>query len=280
MVRIGFVCALSMFLPAFAFGQTVVGQGSADLKKTPTAMRLVLEVRGKGKDLKSALGSLEQRKKRAEDHLARLGAAKTTIRWEAAIVPVPALEGPPAFEPPLAVPFSNPQKPLPLPASPPHVADAEILVTSVLRVDFLLEGATADDRLVFVHGLQAKVRQIELSDDVNSGGAKACNCGCKGDPMFLFVATVSAAERSRTLAQAFQRARDAAHLGASAAGQELGTLQTLLDIKTTTGCATCPFAPQTLIEPDADGSVEIQGPGLTNLLLRGSISASFMLRRN
>ena len=153
------------------------------------------------------------------------------------------------------------------------------MVASILRVDFPLNASTAEDRLELVHALQAKVRQMELSDDVNSGGAKACSCGCKGDPMFLFVATVSAAERSRTLAQAFQRASASAQSGAAATGHELGTLQALLEIKSTTGCATCPFAPQTPIEPDADGRVEIQGPVLTDLQLRGSISASFILRQ-
>lgn len=284
MFRTGLICIAWMTMPLFALAQsapsnvaTVTSQGQMELKKDAVAMRLVLEVRGKGKDLKSALALLSERKGLAEEYLLRQGAAKDTIRWDEAAIAAAALPetGPFHFEPPTLAPGPmslQPTLPQPMPAKSP-----EVVVISLLRVDFSLSAGGAEDRLLKVHELQGKVRSMELAGSAKSDSSTpACNCGCKGEPMFLFIAKVSAEERAQTLSQAFAKAKDAAGRLAIATGAELGSVQSLM-MNSQPTCTSCPLS-QNQSESSADAVQEIQGVTLGSVAYRVSVSTSFVLQ--
>src|SRR5437879_3790859 len=128
------------------------------------------------------------------------------------------------------------------------------MVMRLLRVDFPLGAGTADERLLKVHELQGKIRSMELGARPDSA-SPTCNCGCKGEPLFLFVAKVSTEERTRALAHAYAQAKEAAGRLALASRAELGALQSLMEVNAQPACTNCPLA-QNQAEPSSDGTLE------------------------
>jgi len=118
-----------------------------------------------------------------------------------------------------------------------------VIVTASLKADLPLKAADAEALLVAATALQEKVRAADLGGlkDVDKpspqeeevleelGVHEGMNPGepRRGEPAFLFVARIPAADRDRATAEAFQRAKKEAAQLAKAAGADLGGLARL-----------------------------------------------------
>src|SRR5262249_19794630 len=296
MLRTSLAGVLLLWLPAITAAQaavsgTVVGRGFAELRKQPEKMRMQLELRAQGKDLKEALAKLGGLRATARDRLLELGAPKgtigigppTTVRHPVGLPLLPnALPG----EPPTPVPEWS------LPPKPP----IGVIVAQMLQVDWSLPQADAEAALIFVNTLQEKIEPGALGgkskDDKatsrldaqpNDGKAVAapCNCGCKsGEPSFLFVTRISTREQAAVMAEAFDKAKLEAILLAQAVGAEVAGLQQLTKDLQLAPDSLAPPWPVTIGGPVVPSSQpeEITGLVLETLKHRVALSATFGLQ--
>lgn len=217
---------------------TVTGTGITVLKRSPDFLRLRIDLSVKGKDLKEALTKLKERREAVRSQLATLGADKTTIAFGEPMISNERVDPRRAMEIMVRERVrKKPGKPQPEP----------VAVALVLKADWPLAGADPEERMLAAHALQEKIKAADLAglkdakpttpqeeevaeelaglgDDPREmmrGGPKP------GEPVFLFVSKVSAAERSKALADAFHKAKLEAGQLAQAAGMELGALRQL-----------------------------------------------------
>jgi hypothetical protein len=127
-------------------------------------------------------------------------------------------------------------------ALPPSVT-----LTSKVRAEWQLKGMTTDELLLEVSALQQRVHEADLAGNVagenvspeerqilqqleDTGYSQWAEQFQTGHPTFVFVSKISEDEYQKTLAQAFQKAKQKASLLAAAAGAQLGDLRSLTDL--------------------------------------------------
>ena len=230
-------CAVALFFAADrASAQgTVSASGSAEVKRPAEMLRVQVELLAKGKDPKEAMARLKERREAARAQLAALGAPADAIeideatlggdkgerqqQMEQMMARLQARGGPTASKPKQAVP---------------------VIVTAALKVDLPLKAADSDALLTAATALQDRIRaadlgglkdaekpspqEEELLEEMGVRGGVNPGEPKRGEPMFLFVCRIPAAERDRATAEAFQRAKREAGRLAKAAGADLGSL--------------------------------------------------------
>jgi uncharacterized protein YggE len=235
--------ALGQVGPLDAHG-SVSGMGTAELKRAPEFMRLKIVITTKGKDMKEALASLKDRVTAARTQVAALGADKASITTD---------------EPQLATENNDRRRQMEMmmaqrmrggrrPAGKKEETKPPVSVSTTLSAQWSLKGSTGEQLLVAATALQDKIKaadlagtkeqsklspeEQELADEL-AGEQAAMFSGDDtpkpGEPIFMFVAPISTAERDALLADGFKKAKERAGQLAKAAGVELGPLRTLND---------------------------------------------------
>jgi hypothetical protein len=245
---------LAVILARPAWGQfahggagTVSGTGSGEIQRLPQLMRMRVVVTAKGKDTAEALAALKDRVSAAKTQLLALGADKASIAAE---------------EPQLAVENKDRRRQMEMmmaqrmrggrrPAAKKEEAKPPVSVSATLSAQWPLKAAGGEELLVAVTALQDKIKaadvagakeqakltpeEQELADELAAeqvgmyGGDEEPK---PGEPIFMFVAPIAAAEREKLLVDGFKKAKDRAARLAKAAGAELGALRLLSDNET------------------------------------------------
>lgn len=217
---------------------SVTGTGSVEVKRTPELLRVQVEVLGKGKTLKEALAKLKERKESAVAQLVALGVARDSVTFADVSVTQEKNDRQVQIERMLRGRLKAAGKKAP--AAEPAVAP--ILVAALLKVDLPLKATAPEELLQAVLDLQEKIKAADLSGikeieksspqeeeiaeemEAFRGGEQGPK---RGEPVFLYVAKVSEAERAKALAEAYHKSRNDAVRTAQAAGMDLGPLQHL-----------------------------------------------------
>jgi uncharacterized protein YggE len=221
----------------------VTATGVGELSRLPERMRLKIVVSAKGKDTAEALAQLKDRLTAAKAQLGMLGADKASI---SADEPQPTPEDPNRrrqIEMLMAQRMRGGRRP----TAKKEETKPPVSLSATLSAEWPLQAKSGDELLVSTAALQDKIKAAdlaglkeqsklspeeqelaeELQGELNmySGdeGPKA------GEPMFLFVAPIPAAEREKLLAEGFTKAKAQAARLAKAAGVELGALRSLSD---------------------------------------------------
>jgi uncharacterized protein YggE len=230
--------------PAATDGQGAVsGMGTGEVQRLPEVMRMRIVITTKGKDLNEALAGLKDRVAAAKTQVAALGADKATVTSD---------------EPQLAVESNDRRRQMEMmmaqrmrggrrPTAKKEEVKPPVSVSTTLTAQWPLKATAGEQLLIAAAALQEKIKaadlagtkeqsklsaeEQELSDELaaeqmamfNEEGPKP------GEPMFMFVAPISAAEREKLLADGFKKAKERAARLAKAAGAELGSLRVLSD---------------------------------------------------
>jgi len=248
MAAVGFLVAVlsdtAWSQPAATDGQGAVsGMGTGELQRLPEVMRMRVVITTKGKDLNEALAGLKDRVAAAKTQVTALGADKATISSD---------------EPQLAVESNDRRRQMEMmmaqrmrggrrPTAKKEEVKPPVSVSTTLTAQWPLKANAGEQLLIAATALQEKIKaadlagtkeqsklsaeEQELSDELaaeqmamfNEEGPKP------GEPMFMFVAPISAAEREKLLAEGFKKAKERAARLAKAAGAELGALRMLSD---------------------------------------------------
>lgn len=252
-----------------ANAQTVTGTAAVDVSKPADAMRMQIDLAGRGPDATAALADLAQRKKAALARVATVKGPKPTVRIGEAFEQViqPATPTASLSEPPTVFPKDDSNDP-PLPPPPPLPRSVTVIAT--LQASWPMPAASETEaRIIFVRQMQDGVRAADLSGREDLKAAGGCACGA-AEPVFQFVRHVSEAEQSQTLADAVASARRTAAGLAKASGSDLGSLQTLQ------GTVTAESLNGTTVEVNLTASEIISGkPG--SVAYRVTATASFAL---
>jgi hypothetical protein len=248
-----------VFLPAFAIGgllactafaqnqpspsPCISASGVATLKKDPQLVRLQMDLVAQGKDLKEALAKLKERREAATKKLSELGAKADSIRFEDFhAVPAQTDQQQRMRMQRMVQARMRGEKP-----SAKEAAKKDPVKVSVtLKAEWPLKAGSPEDRLVATSELEDQVREADLAgqkeaeklsaeekEEAEEGELEAPTYyggeeGPKpGDPVFIYVATVTDEEKAKLLADAFAKAKENATRLAQAAGAQLGALQFL-----------------------------------------------------
>lgn len=220
---------------------TVAGQGSAELKMQPQLLRVQVEILAKANDLQTALAKLKERRDAARLQLKALAAVPESVAFGEPTVAPEKTDQQKQMEAMVAQRMRNtpgarpPQKKT---EAPPAV------VLALLRFDLPLKAADGDQLLMVAQALQQRVKDADLGglqefdklspqDEELAEEARAMmgyqqpEQHKRGEPTFLYVAKLSAAELDKAMAEAFQSCRHQADRLARAAGAQLGRLHHL-----------------------------------------------------
>jgi hypothetical protein len=212
---------------------TVSATGSAEVKRPAEILRVQVELLAKGKDLREALAKLKDRRESARKQLAALGATAEAIE---------------IGEPTAGGDMSDRQQQMERmmgrlregrAAAKPKTA-VPVVVSATLKADLPLKAADPDALLIAAAALQEKIKaadlgglkdaekpspqEAEVLEEMGVAGEGNPSQPKRGEPAFLFVAHIPAADRDRATADAFGRAKTEAARLAKAAGAGLGGL--------------------------------------------------------
>jgi len=220
----------------------VSGNGTAVIERQSELLRMEVDVLAKGKDLKDALGKLKQRRKAAEEQLAKLGAEKKSIRFGAPRIAPPENDQQRQMQMMMMQRMAQRRggrRPSEKPAATPPVT-----VMMSLTAEWTLKAEDAEPLLIASHDLEEKIKAADLAgrkaaeelspeeeeqaeeneeQDVQQyyGGQPQPK---PGEPRFLYVSAISDKDRAKALAEAFEGAKAEAGGLAKAASAELGSL--------------------------------------------------------
>ena len=229
---------------------SVSGTGIAVIEHAPETLRVEIDVLAKGKDLKDALNKLKQRRKAAEQQLAKLGADAKSVRF--GTPRISSVDNDQQRQMQMMMRQRMAGRGKRRAADKPAVAPPVTIAVS-LTAEWPLktdddDGAEGSEQLLLAaHALEAKVKEADL------GGRKAAEelspeeaelaeenedddeqvyysgqpQAKPGEPRFVYVSSISDQDRAEALAKAFERAKADAQRLAQAAGAELGALQRL-----------------------------------------------------
>ena len=211
------------------------GSGSETIRRQPDTLRMTVELQARGSTTKDALASLEQRRQKAMDQLAKLGANEASIKF-----------GEPTM--------STGQTPQELQMQQFYIQQARsrgvasvktpdvARVTRNLSAEWPLEAKTTEELLIAASELTKKIRDADL------GGTKEADKltpeeeelaeeteeyqvqmgmqpgASPGQPKFVYMKTISAEERAKAIGRAYQMARKQAAELAAATDTKLGRL--------------------------------------------------------
>ena len=238
----GIAIALAVCGPALAAppeapdAATVSGQGMVTIDRPAQILRMQIELSAKHKEAADALTKLKTLKEAATAKLAELGVTKESVKFAE-----PALGS-------LGVSDESQMQRMVYARMREKKLDEKALkampisVTVRLTAEWPLQGNTPEERLLFTHQLQEKIKAAELGGgkdteaqspeeqelaeemvDMPSYGQQSK----PGEPSFVFVTKISDEDQAKALADAFGKARTHAERLAKAAGQSLGKLRTL-----------------------------------------------------
>jgi uncharacterized protein YggE len=221
-------------------GGTVTGNGTAEVKRQPTVLRVQVEVLVKAKDLKEALARLKERRDAALARLLALGAPKEAVAFGEPSLGSEKTDQQRQYEAMIAQRLRAQGGAKTAPKAKP--APPTVLSTT-LRVDLPLKTSGQEELLIRAQDLQEKIKAADLGglkefqklspqeEEVAEENQAMMRGGeaepKRGEPAFAFVYKVSEGEYAKALAEAFQKAKRAAGELARAAGTELGELRHL-----------------------------------------------------
>lgn len=233
----------SVVLPAVAWaevsGPTVSGNGTAKLEKMPELIRLKVEIQAAAPTVKEALAKLNSKRESALGKLKELGADEKTVKVDGPrITPDPMEaarrrmammgEGADAAE-----------------ESEEEAAPAKVNVALSLEAEWPLKAESSEALLVFGYELKEKIKKADLAGlkeekltpEEEEEQAEMRNRMRRfdfdperipaGEPIIIYVAKVSDAERNKLLGEAFGKAKAEATELAAVAGLQVGRLQNI-----------------------------------------------------
>ncbi len=220
--------------------QTVAGIGSVSVSRPPEVLRMHVELTGKGATLEEALASLRARREAALLQLKMLKADMDTVETGA---PGPAA-GESAdrrrMEQMVLQRMRGAGRRL-----PPGLTEPEpVAVSMKLRAEWPLTADSPEELLLQADAIRNQVKEADLAgtadeEEVSPEMQEMLEemAGMRhhydetpvkeGEPVFLFVARISDADRQKAMAEAFAKAREQAQSLARAAGVGLGPLVSL-----------------------------------------------------
>jgi uncharacterized protein YggE len=219
----------------------VTGAGQATLKRPPEILRLKMEIQVKAKNPAEALAKLKDKRAAVRAQLVAMGAPGDAITF--ADPKIAAAENEQqqmqrmvrermAMMGQTSEPAAKEDKPKP------------VLVSVALTAEWPLKVEGAEERLLFAHDLEDKVKAADLSgskeaeklspeeeeqiEEMQPGRSYEYEQRPQpGQPVFIYVSKIPETERAKLLAEAFQKARAEAVRLAEAAGAQVGTLRSL-----------------------------------------------------
>ncbi len=214
---------------------TVSSGGIASIEKMPELIRLRIDIPASDSDINNALAKLKQKREAATKKLEDLGASGATITSEGPrVVPDPVdaarrqmrmMRGRPSMD-------AEDQA---------EAKPSKVHVSITLQAEWPIKADTPEAMLVMTHELRQKAKKIdlaglkdeklseeeeeqmaELRQEMPSYSSFNNDRPTPGEPIIVYVAKITDAERTKMLADAFADAKaDAAQL-AAAAGKQLG----------------------------------------------------------
>jgi uncharacterized protein YggE len=221
-------------------GEAVSGVGSAMVERPPAALRMHVELLGKGKTLKEALEKLAEHRQAAELQLKALKADPGSIKLGRLTRSGVASQQRRQFEAMVMQRFSARGRELPEGLKMP----VSFTVSMPLTAEWPLEAGSPEQMLLAAQSLQDKVKaadlggtkeaeslspeEQELAEEMSEMMSRSGQEGIKpGEPYFFYVARISDEDRDKAFAEAFAKAREQASRLARAAGARLGPLVAL-----------------------------------------------------
>lgn len=220
----------------------VVGTGSATIQRQANLLRLQILVSASGKDVKDALEKLKAKQTSAKEKLQKLGAADASVSFSD---PVPQDE----------TQQQQMQRMIQMRTNRAAKSKGPEVVTlsTTLKAEWPLS-KSGDDAVVEALELQQKIKSADLGGekekpaDAESQEAAEEAQGMSNDgqpnphdPTFLFVATITDAERDKAEADAFKKASRQAERLAKAGGGELGAVRLLASHAVSTDIVEPPY---------------------------------------
>ncbi len=229
--------------PAIDGRHTVVsGAGMVVLERPPTVLMMSVELTGKGKDMKEALGKLKDRREAARLLLESLGADMDSVKFAEPGTSNVASNQRSQFEQMVRARVTVSGRATPKGLKIPK----SVTVSSVLTARWPIAGQTTEERLIETESLREKIKEADLAgtkepkeltpeeqelmeemaanmNRYSSGGEEEP----PGTPQFSYIAAITPQQRDTAMADAFQKAKQTAAQLAAAAGAELGPLARL-----------------------------------------------------
>ncbi|MCO6044861.1 SIMPL domain-containing protein [Aeoliella sp. ICT_H6.2] len=239
------IFALSLLFSAATYAQeteqrAIVGSGSATEKQKPTILRMRVQLTEKAGTAEEALQKLADRQEAARLQLESLGATADSIKVTDATFPAEGSDMQQQMQQMAMMQMRSVGR-------VPEGLKPVKSVTFVCNVtaEWSLEQEDNQELLVFVSQLKDKVVEADLAglnepkqmtpeeEEMQAemqqmmGNIYGGESETPGKPTFLYVAQVSDEARQQAMAKAFAKAKSQAEMLATAAGVELGPLQSL-----------------------------------------------------
>ncbi len=221
-----------------AQGHAISAMGTSTIQRSPTQLRLYLDLTAKGKNLKEALEKMKERQEAVTAQLETLKADKKSISFS-----TPSLSNAESARKKqlemmvMAQMRSRGKKPAKGLQTPQTVT-----VTSTLTAQWPIAGHSPEKFLLAAQDIQDKVKAADLAgskeaekltpeeEEFEEEAAQAANQSGNDEaqqsrqPQFLFVALLSKEDRQKGMTDAAAKAKEQAAELAKAAGVELGPL--------------------------------------------------------
>ena len=231
--------------PASAQDRQVSAVGSSTLTAVPEILRISVLLKADGKNVKEALAKLNTEKQSAREKLGKFNLPADAVHFS----------DPTMGDKPLTPQQRQMQMYMRAQnrggAKKPTTGPSSVSVTATLSADLPLKAANAEEMLIAVADLQAKLRdafkptaktaatpeeqevleEMQGAEEANGGGTELK----PGEPAFLFVHVVTEPEENKAMADAFAQAKRSAERLAKSAGAELGEIKTLNSSSSTGG---------------------------------------------
>lgn len=283
----------------------VTASGAAVVSRQPDVLRMTVEVRAEGKDIKDAVTQLGAAREAARAKLKTLGADEKSVTFGD-----PSVGSGGALDP-LQRQMQMMQRMMNRgggTAAKPATGPASVTVSAPLTAEFPLKAADADQLLVTgtelreklerefappgaanpgADGLSPEEQEVleEMAMDEDEDAAKP------GAPTFTFVCRLTDEDQTQAAAEAFGRARDDAARLAKAVGRDLGPVRELKsvaggasgssgedDYSTAMYAAFYGNAAGLTSPSDPAAPAEASGPGPTSVKYHVNVSATFGLK--
>lgn len=238
-----FLIAAAVPLPARSqyeglSGAGFSGTGITQIERMPETVRLQVAVLSKAANLKEALSGLKTRVEASRKKVESLGARPDSIKIEPAKVASEKSDRQRQMEAMVASRMRSKGKKGKQPAKAQPV-----IVSASMTAEFPLKSKEHEALLIEVQTLEEAIKaadlagreaatkltpeeqelQEEMAEQMSSYGSEEESK--PGDPVLIFVASISETDRDKAMAEAFKKASAEAGRTAKAAGVELGSLK-------------------------------------------------------
>lgn len=216
---------------------SIAGVGTTTLKRSPTAIRMYVELFAKGKTLKEALDKLKDRREAAIVQLEALKADKDSIEVSAPSLSNIQTAQKKQFEIMVMRRMGTRGKKVPKGLQVPK----SVTVSAKLTAQWPLDADSPEEFLLAVEALKKKIKDADIAGSKEAEELSAeekelaeemeammRNSGEEnvplGEPQFVYLARISDDEHNAAMAEAFTKAKEQAAQLARAAGIKLGPL--------------------------------------------------------